>query len=131
MCGRYVSTRRPQDSAQLFHVAQWPAAEALAPNWNVAPADDVRAVLERTPHSDDGGTAPVGELRPLRWGLVPSWAKEPKVGARMIKARMETVHEKPAFRRAFVITWYPASMPMLCTVHKAAGSSAKHCLIVG
>ncbi|MET9452824.1 SOS response-associated peptidase [Streptomyces cinerochromogenes] len=102
MCGRYVSTRRPQDLARLFHVAHWPSTEALAPNWNIAPTDDVWAVLERTPYGDDGGAAPVRELRPLRWGLVPSWAKEPKVGARMINARVETVHEKPAFRRAFV-----------------------------
>ncbi|MBB5926377.1 SOS response-associated peptidase family protein [Streptomyces echinatus] len=41
-------------------------------------------------------------LRPLRWGLVPSWAREEKIGARMIYARVETVHEKPAFRRAFL-----------------------------
>jgi putative SOS response-associated peptidase YedK len=86
--------------AQLFHVDQWPVAEALAPSWNVAPTDDVWAVLERTPR-DGGDAAPLRELRPLRWGLVPSWAKEPKIGSRMINARVETVHEKPAFRRAF------------------------------
>ncbi|MER6434208.1 SOS response-associated peptidase family protein [Streptomyces sp900105245] len=39
MCGRYVSTRRPQDLTQLFHADEWPTAEALASNWNVAPAD--------------------------------------------------------------------------------------------
>ncbi|MFF8478601.1 SOS response-associated peptidase [Streptomyces sp. NPDC015414] len=101
MCGRYVSTRRPQDLAQLFHADEWPTTEALAPNWNVAPTDDVWAVLERAPRDDDG--APLArELRPLRWGLVPSWAEESKIGARMINARVETVHEKPAFRRAFV-----------------------------
>ncbi|MFG3016147.1 SOS response-associated peptidase [Streptomyces cinerochromogenes] len=102
MCGRYVSTRRPQDLAPLFRVDTWPAAEALAPNWNVAPTDDVWAVLERAPHQDERGAASLRELRPLRWGLVPSWAKEAKIGARMINARVETVHEKPAFRRAFV-----------------------------
>ncbi|WP_333773584.1 SOS response-associated peptidase [Streptomyces sp. IBSBF 3136] len=101
MCGRYVSTRRPQDLAQLFRVAEWPSAEALAPSWNVAPTDDVWAVLERTPRDGGGAATPLRELRPLRWGLVPSWAKEPKIGARMINARVETVHEKPAFRRAF------------------------------
>jgi putative SOS response-associated peptidase YedK len=42
------------------------------------------------------------QLRPLRWGLVPSWAKDPGIGAKMINARMETVHEKPAFRTAFL-----------------------------
>jgi putative SOS response-associated peptidase YedK len=88
--------------APLFRVDTWPATEALAPNWNVAPTDDVWGVLERAPHDDGGVAAPRRELRPLRWGLVPSWAKEPKIGARMINARVETVHEKPAFRRAFV-----------------------------
>ncbi|MEV6057514.1 SOS response-associated peptidase [Streptomyces sp. NPDC052107] len=102
MCGRYVSTRSPQDLAQLFQVADWRAEETLAPNWNVAPTDDVWAVLERTPR-DKGDAEQVGrELRPLRWGLVPSWAKDVKVGARLINARVETVHEKPAFRRAFI-----------------------------
>lgn len=102
MCGRCVSTRRPQDLAQSFHVGEWPTTEVLAPNWNVAPTADVWAVLERTPRGDGGAAAPSRELRPLRWGRVPSWAKEPKIGARMINARVETVHEKPAFRRAFV-----------------------------
>ncbi|MFD8423258.1 SOS response-associated peptidase [Streptomyces sp. NPDC059466] len=102
MCGRYVSTRSPQDLVQLFHATDWHPAEALAPNWNVAPTNDVWAVLERAPR-DQGGDAPAErELRPLRWGLVPSWAKDVKIGARMINARVETVHEKPAFRRAFV-----------------------------
>lgn len=102
MCGRYVSTRSPQDLAQVFHVTEWPTTEALAPNWNVAPTDDVWAVLERTPRHDGGRAAPVRELRPLRWGLVPSWAKDTKTGARLINARVETVHEKPAYRRAFL-----------------------------
>ncbi|MFF4845308.1 SOS response-associated peptidase [Streptomyces collinus] len=101
MCGRYVSTPRPQDLAQLFHANESLSTKALAPNWNVAPTDDVWAVLERTPRDDDGAP-PARELRPLRWGLVPSWAKEPKIGARMINARVESVHEKPVFRRAFV-----------------------------
>ncbi|MER6279659.1 hypothetical protein ABT202_25765 [Streptomyces sp900105245] len=64
MCSRYVSTRRPQDLTQLSHAAEWPTAEALARNWNVAPADDVWAVLERTPPSE-GPAAASRELRPL------------------------------------------------------------------
>ncbi|KMS87882.1 SOS response-associated peptidase [Streptomyces sp. NRRL WC-3725] len=101
MCGRYVATCSPQDLAQLFHAAQWPTMEVLEPSWNVAPTDEVWAVLERAPRDEGGAAAPVRELRALRWGLVPSWAKDPKIGARMINARVETVHEKPAFRRAF------------------------------
>jgi hypothetical protein len=58
-------------------------------------------VIARVP--DDGGedADPVRELRAFRWGLLPFWAKDIKVGARMINARAETVHQKPAYRRAF------------------------------
>ncbi|MGW7003666.1 SOS response-associated peptidase [Streptomyces sp. NPDC054933] len=98
MCGRYVSTRRPQDLAGLFHVTRWNPEEIIEPNWNVAPTNAVWAVLER-PHEDTGEVE--RQLRPLRWGLVPSWAKSPSIGSKMINARVETVHEKPAYRRAF------------------------------
>lgn len=102
MCGRYVSTRSPEDLVQLFQVTDWHAQESLAPSWNVAPTDEVWAVLERTARGHDDAAPHGRQLRPLRWGLVPSWAKDVKVGARMINARVETVHEKPAFRRAFL-----------------------------
>ncbi|GGX96550.1 SOS response-associated peptidase [Streptomyces anandii] len=105
MCGRYVSTRGPEDLARRFEVTEWHAADGPAPSWNVAPTDEVWAVLERAPRGRDGDGEAAGvrrELLPLRWGLVPSWAKDAKVGARMINARVETVHEKPAFRTAFV-----------------------------
>ncbi|WNM32433.1 SOS response-associated peptidase [Streptomyces sp. Li-HN-5-11] len=102
MCGRYVSTRSPEDLVQHFRATEWHPEEALDPSWNVAPTDDVWAVLERVPREDRDAASARRELRPLRWGLVPSWAKDPRTGARMINARVETVHEKPAFRRAFV-----------------------------
>ncbi|GAA5059446.1 SOS response-associated peptidase [Streptomyces similanensis] len=103
MCGRYVSTRSPAELARHFNAAEWHAPQAPAPSWNVAPTDEVWAVLERAPREEDGEEpgAVRRELRPLRWGLVPSWAKDAKIGARLINARVETVHEKPAFRRAF------------------------------
>jgi putative SOS response-associated peptidase YedK len=98
MCGRYASSRRPEDLVPLFRVERWDEAQTLSASWNVAPTDDVWAVLDRA----DRETGELArELRPLRWGLVPSWAKDPSVGARMINARVETVHEKPAYRRAF------------------------------
>lgn len=102
MCGRYVSTRSPEDLVQLFRVTEWRPEETLAPNWNVAPTDEVWAVLERPPRDKPDTASVRRELRPLRWGLVPSWAKDTKIGSRMINARVETVHDKPAFRRAFV-----------------------------
>ncbi|MCX4744072.1 SOS response-associated peptidase [Kitasatospora sp. NBC_01287] len=98
MCGRFVSTSTPQDLVNLFGVTSWDPAETLAPSWNTAPTDPVRAVLERVDR-ESGELSRL--LRPLRWGLVPSWAKDPGGGARMINARAETVHEKPAFRKAF------------------------------
>ncbi|MER8186043.1 SOS response-associated peptidase [Kitasatospora sp. NPDC094015] len=98
MCGRFVSTTTPADLVDLLGGLRWDPVETLAPSWNVAPTDPVPAVLERV---DRETGELVRRLRPLRWGLVPSWSKDPSGGARMINARSETVHEKPAFRKAF------------------------------
>lgn len=98
MCGRFVSTAGPEDLVDLFGVTAWDPAETLAPSWNVAPTNRVWAVLERA--EEDTGVVQ-RHLRAVRWGLVPSWAKDTSVGSRMINARVETVHEKPAYRRAF------------------------------
>lgn len=92
MCGRYASSAHPDDLVEEFEVVDSRVAEPLAPSYNVAPTDPVYAVLER--HD-------TRQLRTLTWGLIPSWAKDPRIGSRMINARMETVAEKPAFRRAF------------------------------
>ncbi|MFJ2868034.1 SOS response-associated peptidase [Kitasatospora sp. NPDC087314] len=98
MCGRFVSTTTPQDLATLLGELRWDPAESVAPSWNVAPTDPVPAVLERV----DRETGELSrQVRALRWGLVPSWSKDPSGGARMINARSETVHLKPAFRKAF------------------------------
>ncbi|MEU5422558.1 SOS response-associated peptidase [Streptomyces sp. NPDC001407] len=100
MCGRYAASRSPEDLVGLFGVEKWEPAEALAPDWNVAPTKSVHVVLER-PLKDARERGPVRQLRSLRWGLVPSWAKSPEGAAKMINARAETVHEKPSYRRAF------------------------------
>jgi putative SOS response-associated peptidase YedK len=124
MCGRYASSRRPEDLIEEFEVVESRVDKVLEPDYNVAPTKEVYAVLERParPPSGEG----VGEeqrerqLRVLKWGLVPSWAKDPSVGNRMINARMETVAEKPAYKRAFAkrrcllpadgyFEWYPTS----------------------
>ena len=68
------------------------------PDYNVAPTVAVPAVLERMSKSDGDVRR---RLSPLTWGLVPSWAKDRKIGAKMINARVESVAEKPAFRKAF------------------------------
>jgi putative SOS response-associated peptidase YedK len=106
VCGRFTSTTSPSDlaahfGAELFGAERFvpdqlsgerAGASDPGPRWNVAPTTDVWVV-----RTDDGRRV----LQLLRWGLVPSWADSPAVGARMINARAETVASKPSFRRAF------------------------------
>lgn len=103
MCGRYASTRSREDLVRTFEIDTWSAdEEALEPDYNVAPTKPSPVVLARRPKDTPDDAEPVRQLRNLKWGLVPSWAKDAKAGgARMINARAETVHEKPAYRNAF------------------------------
>ncbi len=90
MCGRYTLSTPVGVLAEEFGLAG-PLPE-LQPSYNVAPTQEVPAVL-----AGGGGR----RLELLKWGLIPSWANDPGIGARMINARSETVAEKPSFRRAF------------------------------
>jgi putative SOS response-associated peptidase YedK len=114
MCGRYASARKRIELLEEFSVQRDAVTEPLQPDYNVAPTKPVYAVLERSDArapdvssadgAEQGAARPAmatRELRVLRWGLVPFWAKDPKIGSRMINARIETVAEKPAFRHAF------------------------------
>jgi putative SOS response-associated peptidase YedK len=101
MCGRYASSRKPEDLVEEFEIDKVEVAETLVPDYNVAPTKQVYAVVQRPQSSEDKTGPSERQLRSLKWGLVPFWAKDPSIGSRMINARMETVHEKPAFRRAF------------------------------
>jgi putative SOS response-associated peptidase YedK len=117
MCGRYASSRRPEDLVEEFEIDKNEVKETLTPDYNVAPTKPVYAVVERPPSKED--ERPVQrQLRVLTWGLVPFWAKDPSIGNKMINARMETVDQKPAFRKAFAsrrcllpadgyYEWYP------------------------
>ncbi len=89
MCGRYLITTPVEAIRQIFQVDQRPN---LAPRYNVAPTQSV-PIIRR----GEAGR----ELVTVRWGLVPFWAKDLKIGARMINAKAETVAEKPAFRDAY------------------------------
>jgi putative SOS response-associated peptidase YedK len=92
VCGRY--SLKPVDPARLR--ARFPIGESLAggpPYYNITPSSEVLAVT-----TDRDGRAR-GER--LRWGLVPNWAKDTKVGFKMINARAETLSERPAYRSAF------------------------------
>lgn len=100
MCGRYASSRRSEDLLEEFDVWESRVAAPLPADFNVAPTKEVYAVLERPP-APETADEPERQLRVLTWGLVPSWAKDPSIGSRMINARSETLVEKPAFRRAF------------------------------
>ncbi len=99
MCGRFVTASSPALIADRFAVDEVDATVAPdpEPDYNVSPRRNVLAV--RAQAVEEGTTQRV--LSRLRWGLVPSWAKEVKIGDRMINARAETVASKPAYRRAF------------------------------
>ena len=89
MCGRFVSSTPVSALAEQFLAEEVKAPEKDA-SYNVAPTDDVYAV------ATSKGTRKLGTFH---WGLVPSWAKDPSVGNRMINVRAESVSEKPSFQR--------------------------------
>ena len=91
MCGRFTLRSPTHSVAELFHQLTLPE---LLPNYNIAPTQGVAAV-----RFSDGKNRP--EFAQFRWGLLPEWATDIRMGARMINARSETIHEKPAFRSAF------------------------------
>jgi putative SOS response-associated peptidase YedK len=122
MCGRYASSRRPEDLVEEFEIDKVEVKESLAPDYNVAPTKPVYAVVERPAKSSEKSSAePERQLRVLSWGLVPFWARDPAIGNKMINARMETVDSKPAYRKAFAsrrcllpadgyYEWYPTEL---------------------
>lgn len=109
MCGRFVSSNTPDRIASYFGASfdgasfdgnaasdgepDRAAIQPLGENYNVAPTNDIYAVVA------DRNAEPT--LRTFRWGLVPSWAKDLKIGSKMINARAETLAEKPAFKPLF------------------------------
>src|SRR6185312_9324592 len=91
MCGRFVLTVPFSEIARLYRLTN---SVNTRPRYNIAPTQDVLAVL-----TDPDTKERRGEM--LRWGLVPFWAKDLKVGYSMINAMAETVAQKPSFREAF------------------------------
>ncbi len=105
MCGRYVSAQERSVIDRQFATSVLGAptsratslgsaalTQSLGPDYNVAPSKKVYAVMNR--HDER-------QLRVVTWGLIPSWARDPAIGNRLINARLETAAEKPSFRRAF------------------------------
>ena len=89
MCGRFILHHATEEVAERFAVEQ--TLLELQPRYNIAPSQPVAAVIQRESRV----------LAELQWGLVPSWARDPAVGHRMINARAESAATRPAFRNAF------------------------------
>lgn len=91
MCGRFTLTQSGDIIARHFDLAAVPDLES---RYNIAPTQPV-AIVRTTPED------PQRQFTYVLWGLIPSWSKDPQIGARLINARAETVTEKPSFRAAF------------------------------
>ena len=89
MCGRFVMKETEETVKERFEVQE--SLFALRPRYNVAPSQTVGVVFDNGVRCLDG----------FKWGLIPSWSKDPKMGNKMINARGETLAEKPSFRSAF------------------------------
>lgn len=90
MCGRFALAATGEEVAEHYQLPELPF---VVPRYNIAPTQPVAAV-----RLNDAGER---EFTFFQWGLIPSWAKDPSIGSRMINARAETAAEKPAFRAAF------------------------------
>lgn len=97
MCGRYAAAKDTATLVEEFHVDEPPEVE-LPARYNVAPTQPVYVVREAKDRLVDDHHARLLDV--AHWGLIPSWAKDPAIGNKMINARAETVAEKPAYRRA-------------------------------
>jgi putative SOS response-associated peptidase YedK len=109
MCGRYAASRNPDELVEQFEIEEDdlpPGDDAPAPSFNVAPTQTRPVVLTRAPAPADDPAAedprPVRRLQALRWGLVPSWAKDIGIGNRFINSRSESLLQTAAFKRAAV-----------------------------
>jgi putative SOS response-associated peptidase YedK len=91
MCGRYRLSRRKQIIEEHFDTADW--QDDWSPRYNIAPTQHIPAIRQ---HPKE----PISQLSSMKWGLIPSWAKDTSGAARMINARSETAHTLPAFREA-------------------------------
>jgi len=91
MCGRYRRTTKEEELARLYHIPIPPQRD-LPISWNIAPSQDVLAIRFRPKTGQRLFDA-------LRWGLIPYWANDPKIGYRTINAKMESVESARSFRQ--------------------------------
>ena len=92
MCGRFTLTAEFHEIISRFAIEVAIADELYQESYNVAPSQSVLSVI------NDGEKNRLGYLK---WGLIPSWSKDEKIGSKLINARGETLAEKPSFRDAF------------------------------
>ncbi|MEK6534249.1 MAG: SOS response-associated peptidase [Thermodesulfobacteriota bacterium] len=90
MCGRFILLTDLSVIVESFRIGE--VAAEYKPSGNISPGQQIAAVV----HDED-----VNKLVDFRWGLIPSWAKDPSIGNKMFNARAETIAEKPSFREAF------------------------------
>lgn len=95
MCGRYTLRMAPDELAEQLEAEQSArvAQTEQRERYNVAPSQDVPVLVHRPEHGR--------ELQVARWGLIPGWAKDPKIGYKLTNARAETVADKPSYRKAY------------------------------
>lgn len=98
MCGRYATSRTSSQLERDFEAGLGDLYLPADADYNAAPTKPEPLVVSRR---DEEGAAMRREVVTARWGLIPSWAKDPAIGNRLINARSETVAEKPAFAKAF------------------------------
>jgi len=91
MCGRFTLTVDPDELQDAFPGLTLPADHPPTPRYNIAPSQPVAVITNNGKNT----------LEFFRWGLIPSWAKDPAIGNRLINARAETLADKPSFRTAF------------------------------
>ncbi len=89
MCGRFTLASNTETLQQTFFDFKIPSN--LSPRYNISPTQEVASVANTHER----------HVEFFHWGLIPSWAKDPKIGSRMINARSETLAEKPSFRNAY------------------------------
>ena len=91
MCGRFTLRTDPETLTETFPGFTTPAPDEMTPRYNIAPSQAIAVVPNNGENS----------VEFFQWGLIPSWAKDPKIGNRMINARSETLAEKPSFRTPY------------------------------
>lgn len=93
MCGRFSLYTDLEQIKEQFDVQVGISEEDYSPSYNIAPSQSILAII------NDGANNRMGHLK---WGLIPSWSNDEKIGYKMINARSETVDEKPSYRNAFI-----------------------------